>query len=175
MKQWNLQQRGKLWKNQEYGDNWRCVWCVCMGCVWGCVYGVCVYITTARASRVDRASPLPSPLSFTFSPLLSNLLFFPTFSPFPTQGPLIGEFPFISGKAVRQQRAAEGRCRAFVFSMRVEEELVKWPEAGQRQRAWVCCHVGVLIGVAWLCCMMIVWVWVCEGCVSIHCSTYGAI
>lgn len=61
------------------------------------------------------------------------------------QGPLLGEFPFVSGKAVRQQRASEGKCRAFVFAMRVEEELRTWPEAGQRQRAWVRCLMLLMV------------------------------
>lgn len=52
--------------------------------------------------------------------------------------PMIGEFPFVSGKALRgvKQTAYDGRCVAYVFCLYVEEELSKWPEYGQRQRAW---------------------------------------
>ena len=73
----------------------------------------------------------------------------PLTTPNLVQGPLLGEFPFVSGKAVRQQRASEGRCRAFVFAMRVEEELIKWPEAGQRQRAWVRQHMAIVLWVGY--------------------------
>lgn len=52
------------------------------------------------------------------------------------EDPMVGEFHFISGKALRLQRAQEGHCIAYVFGMHVEEELTIWPEQAQRQRAW---------------------------------------
>ena len=33
--------------------------------------------------------------------------------------------------------------------MRVEEELIKWPEAGQRQRAWVRQHMAIVLWVGY--------------------------
>ena len=53
------------------------------------------------------------------------------------QEPLLGAFPFHSGKAERMHHANQGRCIAYMFVMRVQEELAVWPEAGQRERVWV--------------------------------------
>lgn len=50
--------------------------------------------------------------------------------------PLLGEFPFYSGKAERLATAHQGRCTAFFFAMHVTEVLDVWPEAGQRDREW---------------------------------------
>lgn len=50
--------------------------------------------------------------------------------------PIIGKFPFYSGKAERLATAHQGRCMAYLFVMHVSEELPAWPEAGQRTREW---------------------------------------
>ncbi|KAH7617995.1 putative Nudix hydrolase 13, mitochondrial [Nannochloris sp. 'desiccata'] len=51
--------------------------------------------------------------------------------------PMLGTFAFRSGKAERQNACAlKGRCVAYMFAMRVSEELSVWPEAEQRHRAW---------------------------------------
>ncbi|PRW58515.1 nudix hydrolase 4 [Chlorella sorokiniana] len=51
--------------------------------------------------------------------------------------PIIGKFPFHSGKAERQSAAHQGRCVAYLFAMHVSEELASWPEGHQRSRHWV--------------------------------------
>jgi len=52
--------------------------------------------------------------------------------------PMLGTFAFRSGKAERQNACAlKGRCIAYMFAMRVSEELTVWPEAQQRFRVWV--------------------------------------
>jgi diphosphoinositol-polyphosphate diphosphatase len=52
--------------------------------------------------------------------------------------PILGTFAFRSGKAERQNACAlKGRCVAYMFAMRVSEELDVWPEAQQRHRVWV--------------------------------------
>lgn len=52
--------------------------------------------------------------------------------------PILGTFPFRSGKAERQGVCAQkGRCLAYMFAMEVSEELLEWPEGNQRQRVWV--------------------------------------
>lgn len=53
------------------------------------------------------------------------------------QEPIIGKFPFHSGKAERQSAAHQGRCVAYLFAMHVSEELASWPEGHQRSRHWV--------------------------------------
>jgi diphosphoinositol-polyphosphate diphosphatase len=58
--------------------------------------------------------------------------------------PLLGVFAFASGKAERLAAAAKGRCCAYMFAMRVSEELQSWPEAAQRQRVW--CPLGEAYG-----------------------------
>lgn len=50
--------------------------------------------------------------------------------------PMLGEFPFYSGKASRLQQANQGRCLAYMFVMHVAEELQTWPEGGKRTRLW---------------------------------------
>ena len=55
----------------------------------------------------------------------------------PPQEPIIGKFPFSSGKAERQSAAHQGRCVAYLFAMHVSEELASWPEGHQRSRHWV--------------------------------------
>jgi diphosphoinositol-polyphosphate diphosphatase len=50
--------------------------------------------------------------------------------------PLIGRFPFHSGKAEQAHSAHAGRCVAYLFAMHVTEVLPVWPEGGQRQREW---------------------------------------
>lgn len=57
--------------------------------------------------------------------------------PTPAQEPIIGKFPFSSGKAERQSAAHQGRCVAYLFAMHVSEELASWPEGHQRSRHWV--------------------------------------
>jgi diphosphoinositol-polyphosphate diphosphatase len=54
--------------------------------------------------------------------------------------PLLGAFPFHSGKAERLHTDNQGKCIAYMFVMRVQEELPVWPEAGQRNRVWVPLH-----------------------------------
>lgn len=51
--------------------------------------------------------------------------------------PMLGAFTFHSGKADRLHNANQGKCMAYMFVMRVQEELLVWPEAGQRGRIWV--------------------------------------
>ena len=52
--------------------------------------------------------------------------------------PMLGTFAFRSGKAERQNACAmKGRCVAYMFAMRVSEELDVWPEVQQRHRVWV--------------------------------------
>jgi len=51
--------------------------------------------------------------------------------------PILGAFSFCSGKAERLHNANQGRCIAYMFVMKVQEELAVWPEAGQRDRVWV--------------------------------------
>ena len=52
--------------------------------------------------------------------------------------PILGTFPFRSGKAERLGACAQqGRCLAYMFAMEVSEVLSEWPEAIQRQRVWV--------------------------------------
>lgn len=53
------------------------------------------------------------------------------------QEPILGAFSFCSGKAERLHNANQGRCIAYMFVMKVQEELAVWPEAGQRDRVWV--------------------------------------
>ena len=53
------------------------------------------------------------------------------------QEPMLGNFVFHSSKAARIHDAAQGRCIAYMFSMRVEEELPVWPEQKHRERIWV--------------------------------------
>ena len=53
------------------------------------------------------------------------------------QEPILGEFPFYSGKAARLQQANKGRCIAFLYVMHVAEELASWPERDKRTRLWV--------------------------------------
>jgi hypothetical protein len=68
------------------------------------------------------------------------------------QEPLLGEFPFYSGKAERLATAHQGRCTAFFFAMHVTEVLAVWPEAGQRDREWVSESAGAvatLLGQQW--------------------------
>jgi 8-oxo-dGTP pyrophosphatase MutT (NUDIX family) len=56
--------------------------------------------------------------------------------------PMLGTFAFRSGKAERQNASAlKGRCIAYMFAMRVSEELNVWPEAQQRHRVWVGCYI----------------------------------
>lgn len=55
----------------------------------------------------------------------------------PNQEPMIGAFPFYSGKAEQQQTQHGGRCIAYLFALHVSEELQAWPEAHQRTREWV--------------------------------------
>ncbi len=50
---------------------------------------------------------------------------------------MLGGFTFHSGKAERLHNANQGKCMAYMFVMRVQEELAVWPEAGQRGRIWV--------------------------------------
>jgi hypothetical protein len=50
---------------------------------------------------------------------------------------MLGAFTFHSGKADRLHNANQGKCMAYMFVMRVQEELLVWPEAGQRGRIWV--------------------------------------
>lgn len=50
--------------------------------------------------------------------------------------PIIGKFPFHSGKAERQASAHGGRCVAYLFAMHVTEVLPGWPEAALRKREW---------------------------------------
>lgn len=47
------------------------------------------------------------------------------------EGGLVGSYGSMSRK-----EAGKG-CTSFMFALHVEEELTDWPEAGQRQRAWV--------------------------------------
>lgn len=53
------------------------------------------------------------------------------------QEPIIGKFPFYSGKAERLHTAHRGQCLAYLFVMHVSEVLPDWPEAAQRKREWV--------------------------------------
>ena len=53
------------------------------------------------------------------------------------QEPSLGTFVFHSSKAARLHDAAQGRCIAHMFAMRVEEELPVWPEQRHRERLWV--------------------------------------
>lgn len=53
------------------------------------------------------------------------------------QEPSLGTFVFHSSKAARVHDAAQGRCIATMFAMRVEEELPVWPEQKRRERLWV--------------------------------------
>ncbi|GMH45655.1 hypothetical protein BSKO_13612 [Bryopsis sp. KO-2023] len=49
--------------------------------------------------------------------------------------PLIGVFPFVSQK--RSDLAdSKGKCLAHMYVLRVEEELVEWPEQDLRKRSW---------------------------------------
>lgn len=50
---------------------------------------------------------------------------------------MIGTFSFQSAKQERQHNVHQGRCRAYMFVMRVAEELEVWPEGTERQRCWV--------------------------------------
>jgi len=50
--------------------------------------------------------------------------------------PMVGIFPFYSGKASRLQQANQGRCIAYMFVMHVAEELPTWPEGDKRTRRW---------------------------------------
>lgn len=50
--------------------------------------------------------------------------------------PSLGTFAFHSSKADRLHTAHKGRCLAHMFVLLTQEELPKWPEAGQRQRVW---------------------------------------
>ena len=52
------------------------------------------------------------------------------------QQPLLGAFGFNSSKA-GGGGTQPGRCIAYMFAMRVEEELPVWPEKAQRNRLWV--------------------------------------
>lgn len=49
--------------------------------------------------------------------------------------PLIGVFPFVSQKR-SDLAASKGKCVAYMYAMRVEEELDEWPEQEHRQRSW---------------------------------------
>lgn len=51
--------------------------------------------------------------------------------------PMIGMFNFQSAKQERQHNVHQGRCRAYMFVLRVSEELEAWPEGSERQRCWV--------------------------------------
>jgi diphosphoinositol-polyphosphate diphosphatase len=51
--------------------------------------------------------------------------------------PMVGSFSFQSAKQERQHNVHQGRCRAYMFVMRVAEELEAWPEGTERQRCWV--------------------------------------
>ena len=42
-----------------------------------------------------------------------------------------------SAKQERQHNVHQGRCRAYMFVLRVAEELEAWPEGTERQRCWV--------------------------------------
>ena len=52
------------------------------------------------------------------------------------QEPLLGTFPYFSGKIAGAGKA-RGRCIAYMFAMRVAEELPTWPEGSTRKRVWV--------------------------------------
>ena len=52
------------------------------------------------------------------------------------QEPLLGTFPYFSGKIAGAGKA-RGRCIAHMFAMRVAEELPTWPEGSTRKRVWV--------------------------------------
>eukprot|EP00879_Flechtneria_rotunda_P005753 GHRR01006054.1.p1 GENE.GHRR01006054.1~~GHRR01006054.1.p1 ORF type:complete len:218 (+),score=61.62 GHRR01006054.1:400-1053(+) len=51
--------------------------------------------------------------------------------------PMLGTFCFQSAKQERIHNVHQGRCRAYMFVMRVAEELEIWPECPDRQRCWV--------------------------------------
>ena len=53
------------------------------------------------------------------------------------QDPVLGQFTFQSHKQERLHNVHQGRCRAYMFIMHVEEELQAWPEFPDRQRCWV--------------------------------------
>ena len=54
------------------------------------------------------------------------------------QEPLLGPFPFRSGKTQGASPSpSPPMCLAHMFALRVTEELAHWPEAAQRQRQWV--------------------------------------
>lgn len=50
---------------------------------------------------------------------------------------MVGMFNFKSAKQECQHNVHQGRCRAYMFVMRVSEELDMWPEGLERQRCWV--------------------------------------
>jgi len=50
---------------------------------------------------------------------------------------VLGQFTFQSHKQERLHNVHQGRCRAYMFIMHVEEELQAWPEFPDRQRCWV--------------------------------------
>lgn len=49
-------------------------------------------------------------------------------------GPVIGAFEFTSKK---RSHIPDNKCLAYVFAMRVEEQLDEWPERLIRNRQWV--------------------------------------
>ena len=65
------------------------------------------------------------------------------------QEPILGTFVFHSNKAARLHNAAQGRCVAHMFAMRVEEELPVWPEQKHRERIWVSLFWNVAVGRIW--------------------------
>ncbi len=68
------------------------------------------------------------------------------------QEPMLGEFPFCSGKAARLIEENKGRCRAFMYVMHVSEELASWPERHKRTRLWVRAQQDVWL-LCHMCCM----------------------
>ncbi|CAD7695938.1 unnamed protein product [Ostreobium quekettii] len=51
------------------------------------------------------------------------------------EGPGLGEFPFLSRKRGVVD-PTNGQCLAYMYVLRVEEQLDEWPEAHERQRCW---------------------------------------